>query len=111
MSTNTAATFASVSAVLVLIAAGLVLFLGQLVGLNDFDKRAGLISIGLGLFGLLVGLIVAAIYANRLTRRFIEKNNLNSSLAMIGVSFAGIMLGLLIAIVAVIVSVLIAVAL
>ena len=91
--------------VAMLIVTGLVILLGLLISLNDAGERTGWIALGSALMGQMSALVVSALYANRQTRRFIEKNNLNGTLAMIGASFAAIMLGLIVQIATVFISV------
>ena len=105
MNARTAGIISSAITVIALLIAGAVLLLGELVALNGFSESEGLIALALSLTGQIIGLVLAALAAGKLTRRFIEKNDLNSILSVLAASFAAICLGLLIAIAAVILSV------
>ncbi len=89
MPNKTPSLISSIITIALLILTGLVILFAQLLALNGFSEREGMISLVTSLVCQGAAVIVAALLASRLTRWFIEKFNWNKTLAVIVAVIAG----------------------
>lgn len=97
MPAKTLSIISAVLTVILNILIGIFLFVMTLVALNGFGDREGTAAVMITLICQGVGVILSAVLAARLTRRFVEKSNWNRTLSVILSIFAGTTLGTILA--------------